>query len=44
VIATYNTDYILVEDEKLEIVIEALRGNGFGLMNELAKLKGYLQK
>jgi uncharacterized protein len=31
VIATYNTDYILVEDVKLATVIEALRGAGFGV-------------
>jgi uncharacterized protein len=29
VIATYNTDYILVEEVKLEAAIEALRGAGF---------------
>jgi uncharacterized protein len=29
VIATYNTDYILVEEVKLETAIEALRGAGF---------------
>ena len=31
VIATYNTDYILVEDVKLDIAIHALRGAGFGV-------------
>lgn len=31
VIATYNTDYILVEDAKLDIAIQALRGAGFGV-------------
>ncbi len=31
VIATYNTDYILVEDVKLAIAIEALRSAGFGV-------------
>jgi uncharacterized protein len=31
VIATYNTDYILVEEVKLAIAIEALRGAGFGV-------------
>jgi uncharacterized protein len=31
VIATYNTDYILVEEVKLETAIEALRGVGFGV-------------
>jgi len=29
VIATYNTDYILVEDAKLTIAVQALRGAGF---------------
>lgn len=29
VIATYNTDYILVEEAKLTTAIEALRGAGF---------------
>ncbi len=29
VIATYNTDYILVEEAKLTIAIQALRGAGF---------------
>jgi hypothetical protein len=29
VIATYNTDYILVEDFKLDVAIQALRGAGF---------------
>jgi uncharacterized protein len=29
VIATYNTDYILVEEAKLATAIEALRGAGF---------------
>jgi uncharacterized protein len=29
VMATYNTDYILVEEVKLETAIEALRGAGF---------------
>jgi uncharacterized protein len=32
VIATYNTDYILVEEVKLEAAIEALRGAGFGVI------------
>lgn len=31
VIATYNTDYILVEDIKLDVAIQALRGAGFGV-------------
>lgn len=31
VIATFNTDYILVEDAKLAVAMEALRGAGFGM-------------
>ena len=31
VIATYNTDYILVEEVKLAIAIEALRDADFGV-------------
>jgi uncharacterized protein len=31
VIATYNTDYIMVEEGKLQIAIGALRGAGFGV-------------
>lgn len=32
VIATYNTDYILVEEVKLATAIEALRSAGFGVV------------
>jgi uncharacterized protein len=35
VIATYNTDYILVEEVKLEAAIEALRGAGFDVKSSL---------
>lgn len=31
VIATYNTDYILVEEIKLDVALQALRGAGFGV-------------
>jgi uncharacterized protein len=31
VIATYNTDYIMVEEGKLQLAIGALRGAGFGV-------------
>jgi uncharacterized protein len=40
VIATYNTDYILVEEVKLETAIEALRDAGFEVKPHPVPLQG----